>query len=552
MNKDSSDSIFTSDLQPGFNYKSYLHLIPLAIIILFVIVIRIRLLEFPLERDEGGFAYIGRLILNGELPYRDAYDFKPPGLYITYALIMSLLGDTTEGIHLGLLIVNVASVILLFFISQKVSNTYCAIFSSASYAILSLSSSVVGFAAHATHFVILYALLAALLFLRASEKDGLSIFFWSGLVGGCAFLMKQPGICFSVLPVACLVVYEILGRAYDFKKFVIRVGILLVGIIIPFGATVLIMLLLGIFDHYWFWNFKYGGLFAEKINLRYVIPIFISNFQHAVNGFYLLWALAGLGFIALISQRGFDSNKIFINCFLFLSIIAVNIGFHFREHYFIMILPALSLLVGICLYRLKTFIETKFKQSFLKIIPVGIFLVCAGIGIFEQKSYFFPSDFVELSRLTYGRNPFPESLEIANFIKSRTSRQDKIAVIGSEPQIYFYSERKAATKFLFTYFFMENHSYSLEMQKEFTEEIEQNKPRMIVYANIPPSWLRTSESESYVFTWFNDFIMREYELVGVVDIPSKTKTVYKWDSEAKRYNPQSQYNLYIFERKLHS
>ena len=41
----------------------------------------------PLGPDQGIYAYVGQTILNGGLPYRDAWDQKPPGLHAFYALM---------------------------------------------------------------------------------------------------------------------------------------------------------------------------------------------------------------------------------------------------------------------------------------------------------------------------------------------------------------------------------------------------------------------------------------------------------------------------------
>src|SRR5207253_9238130 len=90
-----------------------------ALMILFVGVIRIRLREMPLERDEGEYAYAGQLLLQGIPPYRLAYNMKFPGIYGAYALVMLLFGQTAAGIHLGLLLVDAASILLMFFIGRK-------------------------------------------------------------------------------------------------------------------------------------------------------------------------------------------------------------------------------------------------------------------------------------------------------------------------------------------------------------------------------------------------------------------------------------------------
>ena len=44
-------------------------------------VVRLRLLNFSLERDEGEYAYAGQLMLQGIPPYELAYNMKFPGTY---------------------------------------------------------------------------------------------------------------------------------------------------------------------------------------------------------------------------------------------------------------------------------------------------------------------------------------------------------------------------------------------------------------------------------------------------------------------------------------
>jgi hypothetical protein len=48
---------------------------------------------YPFGRDQGLYFYMGREWLNGLLPYRDAFDHKPPGIYLIYALGMLLFGQ---------------------------------------------------------------------------------------------------------------------------------------------------------------------------------------------------------------------------------------------------------------------------------------------------------------------------------------------------------------------------------------------------------------------------------------------------------------------------
>ena len=100
--------------------------VALAVIIVFIAAIRIRLLQAPLERDEGEFAYMGQLILQGIPPFQMAYDVKLPGIYAIYALIMAVFGQTTQGIHIGLLIANVGSIVLVFLIARRLFSALAA------------------------------------------------------------------------------------------------------------------------------------------------------------------------------------------------------------------------------------------------------------------------------------------------------------------------------------------------------------------------------------------------------------------------------------------
>jgi len=101
-----------------------------------VITIRTRLLGVPLERDEGEYAYAGQLILQGVPPYTLAYNMKFPGVYAAYAAIMSIFGQTITGIHLGLLLVNAATILLIFLLGRQLVNSVVGLVAGMSYAVL--------------------------------------------------------------------------------------------------------------------------------------------------------------------------------------------------------------------------------------------------------------------------------------------------------------------------------------------------------------------------------------------------------------------------------
>jgi len=178
--------------------SSYLCLGLLVLVIVLFAGIRYRLRTMPLERDEGEYAYAGQLILQGIPPYQLAYNMKLPGTYAAYAAILAVFGQTPSGIHLGLILVSAATTLLVFFLGERLFGTLAGTVAAVSYALLSTGPWVLGLSAQATHFVVLPALAGILLLLEAIELKSAWRFFWSGVLLGLAFLMKQPGIVFAL------------------------------------------------------------------------------------------------------------------------------------------------------------------------------------------------------------------------------------------------------------------------------------------------------------------------------------------------------------------
>ena len=79
---------------------------------------------------------------------------------------------------------NSATSALIFFIGKRLLNSTVGIAAAVSYALLSLSPSVLGLAGHATHFVVLPVLGAAFLLLTQQNQLGRGRLFLSGLLMG--------------------------------------------------------------------------------------------------------------------------------------------------------------------------------------------------------------------------------------------------------------------------------------------------------------------------------------------------------------------------------
>src|SRR5262249_44495144 len=237
-----------------------------AVFLVLMIAIRIRLLGIPLERDEGEYAYAGQLMLQGIPPYTLVYSMKFPGTYASYALIMSIFGQTIFGIHLGLLLVNAATIALIFFVGRRLINSTAGIAAAVSYAVLSASPSVLGLAAHATNFVVLPVLGGTLLIVKLSESEQHAIgrIFAGGSLFGIGALMKQPAILFIPFGVLYLLWNDI-HRRFALKEIVLRNLIFVVAAIVPFGITCLILWYAGVLDKFWFWTIRYASEYGSLL-----------------------------------------------------------------------------------------------------------------------------------------------------------------------------------------------------------------------------------------------------------------------------------------------
>jgi hypothetical protein len=511
-----------------------------------VILIRLRLLGIPLERDEGEYAYGGQLILEGIAPYRFAYSMKFPGTSAAYGLIMSFFGQTVAGIHFGLLLLNLATVVLIFFVGKRLLSRTAGAFAAASYAILSAGPSVLGLAGHATHFVVLPVMGGVLLLLKERNANSLGMLFLSGLLFGLGLLMKQPAV-FFVLGAVIYVVASGIRDHLAAKDVLLRSLIFNGATTVPFAIACVLLWWGGAFDKFWFWTVEYARKYGGEVSLSQVAPGIVYSTISAIGAAWALWALAGLGLLFALFHSRTRGSKRFLLGFLAFCAMAVCFGHYPRSHYFIMALPAISLLSAVALDGLLNL--TCHLSVPARVGPLVLFTFSLFLPLFLESRILFKLSPVEASRLLYGENPFPESLRIAEYLRDHTQPEDTIGVLGSEPQIYFYAHRRSATGYIYTYGLMEKQEYALQMQREMIRELELTKPKYLVFVETDASWLWSSDSPKLIISWANDFATQNYTLVGLINVVSGDETDYYF-GKLPASPPQMDDYILIYERKL--
>lgn len=526
----------------------YLPFIIAALALAVVVYVRIRLLTVPLERDEGEFAYMGQLLLKGIPPFSHAYTMKPPGVSIMYAFIMLLFGQTPAGIHTGLLIVNGACICLVYLLAKRLFDHNTALFSCASYAVMSLGNSVNGVFAHATHFVVLFVLAGFLLLLHFMESRRIPLLCISGLCFGLAFTMKQHAVVLLLFTVLYFV-WRVWKTPGDKKPCLAGSFLFLLGMIVPYALIVLWMLATGSLANFWFWTVQYAREYASTPPLVDGWREFTNSFGAILKSQFPFWLLAGLGCLLVGMKKRHCADRFFVFGFLLFSFLAICPALIFRGHYFVLLLPAVAILAGAGTSSVGLLLASVTSARFTQIIPAVLVVAAITYSLYHGKDSFFTLAPLAVSRGAYGANPFPEALQIADYIKNNTTRNEKIAVLGSEPEIYFYADRLSATGHIYMYGLMENHPYAERMQMQMIREIEAARPGYVVVVNVAASWMIQSSSIKSVLEWGERYVENLYDPVGVIDIIDPETTYYLWGDKAAGYTPVAGTFVTVFKRK---
>ena len=526
---------------------SWVYYAALVLVIAATVMIRLHLRNFPLERDEGEYAYAGQLMLQGIPPYKLAYNMKLPGTYAAYAAIMAVFGQTPSGIHDGLLILNVLTIWFVFLLGARLFGRLAGVTAAASYALLAMSPSVEGFAGHASHFVVFFAVAGMLLLLKAERAAKASLLFASGLLFGLAFLMKQPGILFAVFAALYLFLTEALNavkahRSFRWKAMAESQGILGLGVTLPFLLTCLLLWRAGVFRAFWFWTFTYARQYVGIADMPAGWLHFKTYVPVAIGPSWPLWALAGVGLSAPWWNTKIRAQAIFLFPLLLCSFLAVCPGLYFREHYFVLMLPALAILVGAAVES----VTQKLPSGMARMAPMGVFVALCLLTLAPQWNFLLRMPIDSACRAVYGFNPFPEAIPIAEYIKSHSAPGSTLAVLGSEPEIYFYSGRHSATGFIYTYELMEAQPYASQMQRDMVREIEASRPEFIVIVYVTTSWLAHPESDRFILDWSTSYAHAHYQLVGIADILPQTQ--YRWGADVRGYQRRSTFGVEIYKK----
>jgi 4-amino-4-deoxy-L-arabinose transferase-like glycosyltransferase len=533
-----------------------LTLVVLAAAVIPVIIVRLQAAPVPLERDEGEYALMGQLILDGTPPYSEAANMKFPGIYYAYSVILALFGQTAAGIHMGLLAVNLLSTLFLYLLARRLLGEAGAATAGAAFVITSAGNSFLGLFGHATQFVVMFALAGTWLLLEGLRFERRTLLLWcSGLCLGLAVVVKQSGAFFALFGFLWFVCGAFRRRPVEWKRFLRECASLAAGIVLPGALALALIAHSGVSDRFWFWTVDYVRAYASEVDLGTGIESFQRTFMLIVGNNPVIWLASLAGIVAILTTESGRKTAPFLLAFSLFSFLSVCPGLNFRRHYFVQFLPATALCAGAAVRALEEAVPKVGNRSRAVQAAVLAALVAFSLtSVFSMGRALEASTPEGFSHSVYGvGQPFSESVRVGEFIRKNSKPEDRIAVLGSEPQIYFYAHRRPATEHIYMYGLMEHQPYALRMQKELIAQVEKNEPLFLVFATASVSWLPHRESEQEIFRWMRNYVRDYYKPVMVADIHAD-RTRWLMDKEAESFiehftGKVSSTQLIVYKRK---
>lgn len=502
----------------------------LLLIIIFSLLIRIPMLNVPLERDEGEYAYIAQCIQQGDLPYRDIVCQKPPGIFYLYLLAFKVTGVKVSQIHFFLCLYVLIEIFLLYRLSLMLFNKPVALISALIFSVITAEPSVSGFAANTEIFMLLPIIVSIIILLAAQRQGKNRWYFICGLLNGAAFIIKQVAALNFVFIVLFIVISQIKTWP-TFKEVLKKVLYLSTGFCLLIMIVFLYFLFRSAGPDFIYWVFLHNfDYIAETAINQNLLRTIVERISLILQGDWLFWALNLFACYYLLKSKKYH-NFLLPGWFLF-SFLGVTVGLRFFSHYFIQIAPALALGSGLGFYLIMKKAGGITKAPLKRLIQSLIVVLLIIIPFRANYKYLFSYSPEDIAIQVYGSNPFVEAKQIGTYLNQNSAKDDTIAIIGSEPEILFYAQRKSATKYIIFYPLTGSYRDSLVKQKQTIQEINRNNPKYIVVVKQSNSLIISNNTEKYFFKKISEKLYKDYYLDGLVLIRSP-QSIYLFGQDKK-------------------
>jgi hypothetical protein len=472
----------------------------LGIAVLFV-ALRWNNYDAPLTRDEGGFGYCARLLVQGLMPYEHAFEQKPPMVIYSYALSNLFLPQFFWSARLLAYLCVALATALLGVIARLEFGKGYALPAMWLMTPMVLLPGLDQFWASVEMFM-LFPLLATVAIYCHSRQHGYEPkhWFWAAFFAVTTLLYK-----YTALPVLGFVFavwfVEMFQKAAD-KKVIWRCFAFACA-----GAVAAAAIEIG-----WFVVHDGGKQFWEctvLFNRAYVAsgifgPIrLVAQFRTFWENW---WALFLVPWAALLLKN----RRVWFWLGMFVCAIAAT-GMSGYGQYYVVLMPFWALLGAVGVRAL----ALRFEERAKSLTWVGVLLAAVVVFLTIRPDIPWSSCTREqFAEVKLGRYPFIESQFMAVRVAQLSSPDEFVFVAGSEPQILCYAGRFSPTRFVTAYPLMVPGPLARQYQQEVIRDLLKRPPALIVFVTNGTSWTRRDNTPADFFNFMSDFLKQNYKLNG--------------------------------------
>jgi hypothetical protein len=425
----------------------------------------------PAGGDQGLYAYVGQAIARGEVPYRDAWDQKPPAVHVLYAAMYALwphdsivpVADLAAAVVVALLLVALGRHLTGGRGPGELAALLFLLLGNPSF--LRLDGLYVR--AQCETFIGLLAVAALLLMARGIPRA----FDWSrprplwlfgaGMVLGLAFLFKYNAIVY--LAAAAATAALLLSAGGDRRGLVASIGpiaLLAAGAVVPIGLALLYFVHAGalrdLFEATITYNVKYSG---ETYGSRFGIVSYLFTFpvRHALRENDSLWLLGGLGSAVLLLTSARDRVRLVMPIWVAAACLSIAInGGRGLPQYFIQAAPLLALaagLAGVLVWRGLALVPRIVLVAVLafavaRVSPFGKAIDQTRFDLQYLRGRVSRTEY--LARFVSDRYSAVALGQLADYVKANTRPGDRILVFGFSGGAYVRAGRASASRFFWS------------------------------------------------------------------------------------------------------
>lgn len=375
--------------------------------------------------DEAIYSVVANEILDGGRPYRDAIERKPPLLFYTYAAVYRLAGRYNwDALHVFGLLWTLATMAGLFVIARSLFNAHTGLIAALLYSLFQPATSFKNLALNGELLMNLPIVCAwAIAFARSASRARPELFA-AGVLSCVAFLLKQPA-AIAAVPLGSYLLMPSYRRARRLtsRDSILQFAIFAAGFCVTLAATVLFLQREGILRDAIYWTIE------DHAAPHFFVDRFVRNTATFAMASFALLAGAACAHNAWRANR---AEWIALVLLTIVSAIGAAAGGRFYSHYYIQILPSLTLLAAPFYSRIWLGIPLRRVRVWRAVsgIWLGLTLLVFPLGIAHQFASVHPPT------------------ETGLYLAKHHGPDDRLFVWGQDPEIYLEARIRPASRYI--------------------------------------------------------------------------------------------------------